>query len=141
MTDELVKLNSHNTNTGVYPDMLSPNSIYALYQPSYEQSCLVWHFFPLSAAKLAKFCSHCLIPSMSVPLNFFTGEIQRLGFFYNQCLRQECELVLPEPLEFNDYPLLQQRALFFHMNQNQFHCLSIGLALDFFLKGCEPPMF
>ena len=97
----------------------------------------VWRLFPLSAQRLAKFCSHCQILGMPFPLNAFTGEVQRLGFFYRQRLIHECRLVLPFPLDFDDYWLLRQSSAFFQMNKTQFQCHSIGLALDIIRKHCE----
>ena len=93
--------------------------------------------FPLSATRLARICSHAPIFEMPCPLNALTGEVQRLGFFYRQQLRHECQLVLPTPLYSTDFLLLGQRFAFYQMNQSQFQCQSIGLALAVILKCYE----
>ena len=95
------------------------------------------NLFPLSAARLIRICSHVLIFEMPCPLNALTGEVQRLGFFYRQQLRHECQLVLPTPLYSTDFLLLGQRFAFYQMNQSQFQCQSIGLALAVILKCYE----
>ena len=97
----------------------------------------IWHLFPLSEERLARFCSHCQILAMPFPLNALTGEEARLGLFYRQRLLHECRWIIPEPLNFDDYPILCQRAAFFQMNQVQFQCPSIGLALAVIIKSCE----
>ena len=97
----------------------------------------IMSLFPLSAEKLARFCTHCQILAMPFPLNALTGEEQRLGFFYQRQLLHECKLILPEPLNIEDSPILLQRAAFFQINQNYFKCKSIGAALAIIIKGCR----
>lgn len=93
--------------------------------------------FPLSAAKLAKFCTHCHMLTMPITLSVLTGEEQRLGYFHHQVLLRECQWVLPEPLDFVDFPLLRQRTAFFQLNQAMFQCKSIGFALYIIIKNFE----
>ena len=105
--------------------------------PLYEDSPFIMGYFPLSASKLGRICCSYRLAGCPVPLNALTGEVQRLGFFYPIFLHYECKLVLPETLGFNDYPLLQQRAMFFEWNQPMFQCQSIGLALRVILNECR----
>ena len=118
---DLAKLNLAHPNLPQLPTCVNQHQIIETLKSKQ------YSLFPLSASKLEHFCSHCIAtPS---PLNVLTGEIERLGFYYHQRLHHECQIALPETLDWDDWPLLEKRWLLFRMYQGYFQCPSIGVVL------------